>query len=156
MYRLTSVVLVAATLFVVPLAGQAQEARADSRSHLADAKQPAVDRKAKKVEARKGKASFYHRRFVGRRTASGQRYDPKKLTAAHRSLPLGSEVKVTNVDNGKAVVVTINDRGPHKRGRIIDLSRAAAQRLDMVSEGLAVWSCSRSPRDRGIRTAGEP
>jgi len=72
-----------------------------------------------------GKASYYASKFQGRKTASGQRYDQNAKTAAHRSLPFGTKVKVTNVSNGKSVVVRINDRGPFVKGRIIDLSRSA-------------------------------
>lgn len=78
-----------------------------------------------------GRASWYGPGFHGRKTASGQTFDPRQLTAAHPRLPLGSRARVTNLDNGKAVEVTINDRGPHGGGRIIDLSRAAARRLAM-------------------------
>jgi rare lipoprotein A len=87
--------------------------------------------------ARRGKASYYHRSLSGEKTASGQRYDPSRLTAAHRTLPLGSRAQVTNVENGKSVTVLINDRGPYRRGRIIDLSRAAAQRLEIIAQGIA-------------------
>jgi rare lipoprotein A len=72
-----------------------------------------------------GQASYYADKFQGRKTASGERYDRKARTAAHRTLPFGTKVKVTNVKNGKSVVVRINDRGPFVKGRIIDLSRSA-------------------------------
>ena len=85
-----------------------------------------------------GKASWYGlRRTWGKKTASGERYDPNKLTAAHRRLPLGTKVEVTNLENGRTVVVTINDRGPYVPGRIIDLSVAAARGLRMKRKGLA-------------------
>jgi rare lipoprotein A len=72
-----------------------------------------------------GKASYYGRQHHGKRTASGERFDQNALTAAHRSLPFGTQVRVTNIRNGKSVVVRINDRGPFVRSRIIDLSKAA-------------------------------
>ena len=78
-----------------------------------------------------GKASWYGPGFHGKRTASGQTFDANRLTAAHRNLPLGTRAKVTNLRNGRVVEVTINDRGPHGGGRIIDLSRAAARELAM-------------------------
>ncbi len=78
-----------------------------------------------------GKASWYGPGFHGRKTASGQPFNQNDLTAAHPRLPLGSRAKVTNLNNGKEVEVTINDRGPHRGGRIIDLSRAAARMLAM-------------------------
>ena len=74
-------------------------------------------------------ASVYSNELNGKRTASGERYDGTRLTAAHRTLPLETTVKVTNLGNGKSVRVRINDRGPHVRGRIIDLSSAAAAAL---------------------------
>lgn len=85
----------------------------------------------------RGEASYYGARFQGRRTASGERFDANRLTAAHRSLPMGTRVRVTNDDNGRSVIVRVNDRGPHVRGRVIDLSRAAAVRLDMIRSGIA-------------------
>jgi rare lipoprotein A len=84
-----------------------------------------------------GVASYYGREFAGRRTASGERYDPHRLTAAHRSLPFGTRVRVTNLDNGRSVVVRVNDRGPQRRDRILDVSSRAAQRLGFASAGLA-------------------
>jgi len=87
--------------------------------------------------SRAGLASWYGKGFHGKKTASGQVYDMYKLSAAHRTLPFGTRVKVTNISNNRQVVVTINDRGPRKRGRIIDLSREAARRLDMIKKGVA-------------------
>lgn len=84
-----------------------------------------------------GTASWYGPGFHGRRTSSGERFDQQELTAAHRTLPFGSTIRVTNIDNGKSVVVRINDRGPFIRGRIIDLSRGAAQRIGMMGAGTA-------------------
>src|SRR5688572_19814052 len=80
-----------------------------------------------------GVASFYANKYHGRKTSSGERYNMHALTAAHRTLPFGSNVKVTNLENNRSVVVRINDRGPFVRGRIIDVSLEAARRLQMVS-----------------------
>lgn len=85
---------------------------------------------------KKGKASYYSNKFNGRRTASGEKFRNSKRTAAHRTLPFGTKVKVTNLRNGKSVKVRINDRGPFVAGRIIDLSRKAARRIDMDKEGV--------------------
>ncbi|MEJ0003511.1 MAG: septal ring lytic transglycosylase RlpA family protein [Pararobbsia sp.] len=85
--------------------------------------------------AQNGRASWYGPRFDGRKTASGERYDMNAMTAAHRTLPMSAYVRVTNLTNGKSVVVKINDRGPFYRGRIIDLSRAAALALGMQHAG---------------------
>jgi rare lipoprotein A len=86
-------------------------------------------------------ASFYSSHLAGRRTASGERYDPQALTAAHRSLPLGTMVRVTRVDaagtpQSRPVVVRVNDRGPYAPGRILDLSLEAARRLGMLRAGV--------------------
>jgi rare lipoprotein A len=86
----------------------------------------------------KGNASWYGREFHGRITASGERFNMNEMTAAHRALPFGTVVLVKNLDNGKTTRVTINDRGPYKDGRIIDLSFAAAKRIDMLRSGEAM------------------
>ena len=83
-----------------------------------------------------GMASVYSKDFDGKRTASGERYDSRALTAAHRTLPLGTQIRVTNLDNGRSVRVRVNDRGPHVRGRIVDLSSRAAAALGF-STGVA-------------------
>lgn len=84
-----------------------------------------------------GMASYYGNELAGNRTASGERFDPAQLTAAHRTLPFGSMVRVTNTSNGDSVVVRINDRGPFSRGRIIDVSQAAAREIGMHRSGTA-------------------
>lgn len=83
-----------------------------------------------------GKASFYAMKFQSRKTASGEIFDQSASTAAHKSLPFGTVVKVTNVKNDKSVIVRINDRGPFVRGRIIDLSRSAFSKIGNTSEGV--------------------
>ncbi len=85
----------------------------------------------------RGEASWYGPGFAGRKTANGERYNPNGLTAAHKTLPLGTMVEVTNLDNEKSVVVRINDRGPYVHGRIIDLSKGAAQKIGMMGSGTA-------------------
>ncbi|GAB4356138.1 MAG: septal ring lytic transglycosylase RlpA family protein [Immundisolibacter sp.] len=85
----------------------------------------------------RGTASWYGREFHGRPTANGERYDMLAMTAAHPTLPIPSYVRVTHLDNGRSVVVRINDRGPFRRGRLIDLSYAAAAKLGMVGHGSA-------------------
>lgn len=87
----------------------------------------------KSTHALEGIASYY---WQDQMTANGERFDKTQLTAAHRTLPFGTRVKVTNLTNGRSVVVRINDRGPFKAGRIIDLSEAAAKHIDMTSKGL--------------------
>ncbi|WP_461075942.1 septal ring lytic transglycosylase RlpA family protein [Spirosoma flavus] len=85
----------------------------------------------------KGKASFYSKKFNGRRTAYGERVSSEALAGAHRHYPLNTLVEVTNLDNHRSVIVRINDRGPFSKGRIIDLTHAAAEALGMVSRGIA-------------------
>ena len=84
-----------------------------------------------------GKASWYGPGLAGHETANGETFDQNALTAAHPSLPMGAKAEVTNLDNGKKVDVTINDRGPVAKGRAIDLSKAAANKLDMKKSGTA-------------------
>ncbi|MCG6940735.1 MAG: septal ring lytic transglycosylase RlpA family protein [Thiohalocapsa sp.] len=83
-----------------------------------------------------GIASYYHDSLNGNRTASGQIYDKNKMSAAHKSLPLGSRVRVTDKRTGKSIVVRINDRGPFVKGRIIDLSHRAAEKLGIIRRGI--------------------
>ena len=87
-----------------------------------------------RTSALRGMASWYGK---GQMTASGERFNRHEMTAAHRTLPFGTLVRVTNTRNGKSVVVRINDRGPYGHGRIIDLSEAAAKKLDMIDAGVA-------------------
>ena len=89
------------------------------------------------AQAEKGKASYYHDKFQGRTTACGQKFSQKKLTAAHKELPCGTKIKVTRRDTGKSVVVTVTDRGPFVKDRIIDLSKAAARQIGLIKSGLA-------------------
>jgi rare lipoprotein A len=82
-----------------------------------------------------GTASYYSHEFHGRKTASGERYDENELTAAHRTLPFGTRVRVTNLENDRSVVVTVTDRGPSSHHRVIDVSRHAAEMLGFVDAG---------------------
>lgn len=88
------------------------------------------------AQTQTGKASFYSDKFEGRATASGDKYKRNKLTAAHKTLPFGTKVRVTNITNGNTVDVVINDRGPYVDGRVIDLSKAAAEKLGFLHLGL--------------------
>ncbi len=85
-----------------------------------------------------GMASYYGAGFAGHPTASGERFNPSALTAAHRTLPFGTRLKVTNPRNGRSVVVRINDRGPFHRSRVIDLSQEAARQIDLIQQGQGV------------------
>jgi len=84
-----------------------------------------------------GLASYYGGRFQGRTTASGARFDKHALTCAHRSAPFGTRLLITELERGRSVVVTVNDRGPFARGRVVDLSLAAARKLGIVERGVA-------------------
>jgi rare lipoprotein A len=98
---------------------------------------PTVAAAAPPEPVQTGKASYYARGLKGRLTASGERHDPGALTAASPSLPLGSTAKVTNTENGRSVVVRIDDRGPHAKHRILDVSRKAADHLAFKGKGVA-------------------
>jgi rare lipoprotein A len=89
------------------------------------------------AQTQTGKASFYADKFEGRPTASGEKYKHSKLTAAHKTLPFGTKVRVTNTANNQTVEVVINDRGPYVDDRIIDLSKSAAEQLGFINQGLA-------------------
>lgn len=102
-----------------------------------DSVQTKTNAEGEKVVEQVGEASFYGKGFHGKKTASGERFDQQDLTAAHPALPLGSEAKVTNLENGKSVEVEINDRGPYVKGRDLDVSKAAAQELGMKKDGEA-------------------
>ena len=80
-------------------------------------------------------ASWYGGKFHGRKTASGEKFNKNKLTAAHRNLPFGTKIKVTNLSNGKKVVLRINDRGPFIKSRVLDVSRKAAKELGFLNQG---------------------
>lgn len=88
------------------------------------------------VRTLEGKASYYYGRWIGRKTANGEIYERNDITAAHKSLPFNTKVRVTNLENDKSIVVRINNRGPYVRGRILDLSLKAAKAIDMTGAGV--------------------
>lgn len=98
---------------------------------------PPIQASAKSASQERGLASYYGKRFHGRTTANGEKFNQYALTAAHKTLPFGTKVKVRNKKNGQSVVVRINDRGPFVRGRIIDLSYKAAKSIGMIRMGVA-------------------
>jgi rare lipoprotein A len=119
----------------VPLNVEQAVARANDADAVAA---PAVEEPAPSTKhVGDGVASFYGKELAGNRTASGERFNPRALTAAHRTLPLGSKLLVTNKSNGRSVVVRINDRGPFHKGRLIDVSHAAAEEISMIGAGKA-------------------
>jgi len=101
-----------------------------------DAIARAVKDRTAKAKRESGWCSYYGRGFYHHRTASGERFDPDLLTAAHRTLPFGTRVRVTNLANGRRIVVRINDRGPFKKGRVLDVTPAAARKLGFATSGL--------------------
>ncbi|HDP80696.1 MAG TPA: septal ring lytic transglycosylase RlpA family protein [Spirochaetes bacterium] len=127
---------------------QAKSERADD-DFIEYGKVDKVEAPVKETYYQTGMASWYGREFHGRMTASGERFDMNELTAAHRTLPFGTVVEVRNLDTGKSVRVTINDRGPYKKNRIIDLSHAAARRLDILADGEAMVGIKLSGKSRG-------
>lgn len=96
-----------------------------------------IPMQAQTTEKQKGLASYYAKSWTGRKTSSGERLHHDSMTCAHRTYPFGTRLKVTNLSNGKTVVVKVNDRGPFRKGRIIDLSWGAAKALGMLSRGIA-------------------
>ena len=131
---------VIATL-VMPLmlvaSAAAQDTDAAAIPAVATSALPVTDAADIETEIDGGVASYYGNELAGNRTANGERFDPGQLTAAHRTLPFGSMVRVTNMSNGDSVVVRINDRGPFSRGRVIDVSHAAAREIGMQRSGTA-------------------
>ncbi|WP_207460413.1 septal ring lytic transglycosylase RlpA family protein [Azospirillum sp. SYSU D00513] len=132
---------------------------------------PAAAHESKKVEApplqveqtedgepalvHEGEASFYGKGFHGKKTATGERFDQNKATAASRELPLGTKATVTNQENGKSIDVMINDRGPYVDGRVIDLSQGAAKKLDMIEDGVAPVRVEAVPSEQPTEKAKE-
>lgn len=106
------------------------------------------------AQVQSGKASYYADKFEGRQTASGEKYKHNKLTAAHKTLPFGTKVKVTNTANNQSVEVVINDRGPYVEGRVIDVSKSAAEKLGFVNQGLA--DVTLEVTDPGNGKGGDP
>lgn len=130
--RLALIVLAGQLLLPIhTLPLQAEEIATDS------ATEAAVATDAPATDGAEGIASYYAKRYNGRRTTSGSRYNPEKLTAAHQDLPFGAMVKVINLANGREVVVTINDRCRPRTAPFIDLSRAAARQLGFLGKGIA-------------------
>ncbi len=99
----------------------------------------------KAVKQFSGKVSWYGKKFHGRKTASGEKFDMNDLTCAHRTLPFGTKILIENPKNGKSVVVKVNDRGPYAKGRVIDLSRGAAKKLGTLLGGVAYVDCTVLP-----------
>lgn len=102
-----------------------------------DAVARSVKARAKKAKRESGVASYYGPEFAFRRTASGEMFDPHEMTAAHRTLPFGTRIRVTNLANGRRIVLRVNDRGPYRKGRVIDVSYAAARKLGFAKRGIA-------------------
>ena len=118
---------------------------------------PQVQTNKSKIQTNKvirGEASWYGPGFHGRKTASGKIFDQEKLTAAHKTLPLGTRAKVTNLQNGNTVEVEINDRGPYIGERVIDLSRAAADELGFIESGITLVQIELLPQEGEVEEAG--
>lgn len=115
-----------------------KETAAQKRTVVENRMTEEAEAAAKKVKSLgSGEASYYGAAFAGRPTANGETFDPALLTAAHRTLPFGTKLRVTNTKNGRSVVVRVNDRGPYADNRVLDLSRSAAERIGMIHSGTA-------------------
>ena len=115
-----------------------QTEKAEGKNDLVkDQVEVKVDAKDEAVVEQTGEASWYGKGFHGKKTASGEKFDQNDLTAAHPTLPLGTEATVTNLETGKSVDVEITDRGPYTKGRDLDLSKKAAKEIDMTEDGAA-------------------
>jgi rare lipoprotein A len=129
--KLVPIIIICQLVLVfLTLPAQAEEQKSESTQSEQVVATPAV------TNGVKGTATYYAKRYNGRRTRSGARYNPEKLTAAHADLPMGSKVKVVNLTNDQEVVVTVNDRCRRKKAPHIDLSRAAARKLGFFGKGL--------------------
>lgn len=122
--------------FAVVCALLALSGCAAKKGLIVEPDKPGVVYDAKPVNVLYGKASYYYGRWIGHITANGEYYKASDVTAAHKSLPFNTMVRVTNLQNGKSVIVRINNRGPYVKGRILDLSLVAAQRIEMTTAGV--------------------
>ena len=144
------------------LADPAAQARAIAASATADDIGQSLPqtaqrhRSARAAWSQRGNATYYHDDLQGRRTSSGERYDRNAMTAAHRTLPMGTLVRVTNLFNLRSVLVRVNDRGPFARGRSIDLSRAAAVTLGYAGRGTAPVAIEVVDRPGGVPAEARP
>ena len=120
-----------------PMALAQKTPAADASAPAAAAAKAAPAAKAPAADSNSGKAAYYSRVFNGRKTASGERFNSNAMVTAHRSLPFGTKLRVTNTSNKKSVIVRVIDRGPSQPDRIVDLSRAAATKLGFVKAGMA-------------------
>ena len=143
---------------LIVLASFAQAQSAGTTAPAASTAAAATPARAAPADAgaAQGKVAFYGRKFAGRKTASGERFDPNAMTMAHKTLPFGTLVRVTNLNNKRSVVVRVNDRGPTQPDRIGDLSAAAAQRIGMtrsgvVEAGFETIGKGNSPRRRAAK-----
>jgi rare lipoprotein A len=119
---------------VAPAAEPGPDVRVVASREEEDERKPAL---AEAGASQVGIASYYGPQFAGRKMANGQRFDPRSATVAHRTLPLGTQVRVTNLENGRSTTATVLDRGPYVKGRIVDLSPRLAEHLGIVRQGLA-------------------
>ncbi len=136
MKRFIATILRAGATSAVVFALLALAGCAAKKGLIIEPDKPEVLYDAKPVSVLTGKASYYYGRWIGHITANGEYYKASDVTAAHKSLPFNTMVRVTNLKNGKSVIVRINNRGPYVKGRILDLSLVAAQRIEMTTAGV--------------------
>lgn len=132
--RIQGRIVLATTLLLVPTFAGCSEGGSEAPASPAGEPGCGIDSPSFSEE---GDASYYADSLAGNPTASGEPYDPEKLSAAHRTLPFGTVICVTNTTNGRSVEVTVNDRGPFHEARVVDVSRRAAEALDLVTAGRA-------------------
>ena len=135
-HRLLIITAAALLLSLAPLTRAQQASAPVAATAPAATASPASEVKAGSADATEGKVAYYGRKFAGRKTASGERFNPNALTMAHKTLPMGTMVRVTNLKNNKSVVVRVNDRGPSTPDRVGDLSQAAAGKIRMLRSGV--------------------
>lgn len=141
----------AALIAALVFSGCSSEKSGEQKTEQAPAEKQGADGKTEHKEI--DEASWYGPGFHGQETASGETFDQKQMTAAHPSLPLGTKAEVTNLQNDKKVEVTINDRGPYAKDRVIDLSAGAAKKLGMKKEGIAkVKITTKKPKKKKQRS----
>jgi rare lipoprotein A len=140
--------------FLLPLHFHSSLALAEENRSSAKATDSAEKKKHLLKKPQKGKASYYGKEFYGKKMADGTKMDPAENHAASRTLPLGTEAKVTNMENGKSEIVEIRDRGPYVEGRIVDVSPSTAENLDFKKDGVVPVEVQplKLPEDKNLKS----
>lgn len=131
------IIVLAICILSLTLPGWGQNAAVNSSSHKGNQKTAKKEHSPKKKNKQRGKATYYSKRATGAKTSNGGRLHHDSLTCAHRTHPFGTKLKVTNMKNKKHTIVTVTDRGPYSKGKIVDLTHRAAKEIDMLHDGVA-------------------